>query len=507
MNTIAKNTLMLYFRQIIILLVGLYTVRVVLNVLGADNYGLYHVITGVVTMCTFLSGSMAMASQRFLSFELGGGDFDKLKKTFAVSWIIYGFIALAALLLLETIGLWFVQTKLVLPPERVYAANWAYQFAIVSFLCMIMTTPYISAIIAHEDMGVFAFISLLEVLLKLGVVFLLQYLSTDKLPTYAILLSVVSFVCLLAYVFVCKTRYKECRFFLYWDWEMFREIAGFTGWSLFGQLTTVFRYQAVTVLLNQMFNPAVVAARAIAMQILGAVNSFSANFNTGLYPPIVKSYAAGQTWQTIKYVFVGSRITYFLMLLFSLPLILEMRTVLSLWLKNPPEYAVLFAQLALIDGLVNSVSLPLMTAARATGKVAFYELTLGSMQVACFFVSLLVLLLGAPPESVMYVSIGISILMFDVRLRIVRSLLDFSLRAFCREVALPAAVVTVLAVTASVLICHSLPENLPSFFLKLVACILVTGGCIYCIGITGGERGRLSGMIERKILGMGTKNQ
>ena len=500
---IAKNILMLYFRQMLVMLVGLYTVRVLLNTLGVEDYGIYHAVAGIVVMFSFLSGSMAMASQRFLAFEIGRGDFERLKKTFAVNWIIYALIALVALVLLESLGLWFVNYKLVIPPERFEAASWVYQYAIFAFLCTIIATPYMSAIIAHEDMEIFAFVAIFDAILKLGIVFVLQYSSMDKLHLYGILLCIVSVLYLTIHIIICYLKYKECRFTACWDKALFKEIIGFTGWSLFGQLTVVFRNQAVTILLNQMFNPAVVAARTISNQVSSSISSFSGNFNTGLYPPIIKSYSSGDKEQMVKYIFYGAKMTFFLMLLFSLPLALEMQMVLTLWLKNPPEYAVLFAQLALIDSLINSVSFPLMTAARATGRVRLYELTLGSILLASFFVSWMVLYLGASAYSVMYVAIGASTLMFFVRLWIVKSLVQFSFRSFFKKVIIPSLGMTIVSCIFAGIVCWTLPENLLFLCIKLVACALVICFCVYFVGINSHERKKMNSFVLSKIYGIG----
>jgi len=500
---IIKNTLMLYFRQMLVMLVGLYTVRVVLNTLGVLDYGIYNVVAGVVAMLTFLTGSMAHASQRFLAFEIGRGDFERLKKTFAVNWSIYGLIVVIALILLESLGLWFVNDRLVIPPERFEAAHWVYQYAIFSFLCAILTVPYTSAVIAHEDMHIFAWVSLLDAFLKLGIVFVLQIVPMDKLHLYGILLCSVSIFHLAIYRIICHSRYKECRISFCWDKTLFKEVAGFTGWSLFGQITVVFRNQAVTILLNQTFNPAVVAARSIANQVASTISSFSSNFNTGLYPPIVKSYSSGQKDQMIKYIFFGAKATFFLMLLFSLPLTLEMSAILPLWLKNPPEYAVLFAQLAVMDGLINSVSHPLMTAARATGKVRLYELSIGSILLASFFVSWMVLYWGASPYGVMYVAIGASVLMFFVRLWIVRKLVRFSLRSFFTRVVIPLLSVTVLSCLFAGVICWSLPDNLLFLCIKLIIYVFLICVCVWFAGITSQERIKVYGLVQRKFVEWG----
>ena len=265
---IAKNTMMLYFRQILILLVSLYTVRVVLNTLGIEDYGIYNVIGGIVTFFSFLSGSMASATQRFFSHALGQGDNERLKRTFSVNLLIYGAIAVIGLILLETVGLWFVNNQLNVPPERFEAVRYVYHFSVFMFIATIFSTPFMAIVIAHEDMQIYAYVSIVEVLMKLGVVFLLVHLPWDKLELYGILTFVVSVIITVIYIFICNWKYAECQFRKFnWDKVLMREIIGFTGWTLFGQLASVGRNQAVTILLNQVFNPVVVAAKCGVVNI------------------------------------------------------------------------------------------------------------------------------------------------------------------------------------------------------------------------------------------------
>jgi O-antigen/teichoic acid export membrane protein len=499
---IAKNTLMLYFRQILIMLVSLYTVRVVLNTLGAEYYGIYNVVAGVVTMFRFLSHSMSGASQRYFSFEIGKNDFKQLKKIFSLNLTIFILISLLVLVLAETIGLWFVSNKLAIPIERKIAAQWIYQFSIVSFLFSILTTPYMAAIIAHEDMNIYAYVSIVEVTLKLGIVFILRLIAIDKLQLYGFLMCAVTIINTAIYRTICTKKYQECKFGFYFDKVLFKEITSYIGWSLFGSLTTVIRDQAVTILLNQFFNPLVIAARSIASSVNSAASSFSYNFSTALRPQIIKSYSSGQKTEMIRLISGGSKSTYFLMYLFVLPLVLEMPTVLAIWLKNVPDYAVVFTRLALIDVLINSISFPLMTAARAPGKIKIYESVLGSIQLASFFIAWIVLMLGAPAYSVMIVTICISVAMFIVRLVITGYLVGFSIRQFLYEAIVPACMVTIVSAILPVLLFTVLQEGLLRLFIVIAVSILSVCGCMYTLGLNTAERKRINEIIINKINGV-----
>lgn len=497
---IAKNTLMLYFRQILILLVSLYTVRIVLNTLGVEDYGIYNVVGGIVSFFSFLSGTMASATQRFFSFALGQDDTEKLNRTFSVNLIVYVIIAFTAFILLETVGLWFVNGHLNVPTERFEAARWVFHFSVLTFVATIFRTPFMAIIIAHEDMQIYAYVSIIEVIMKLAVVFLLMYLPWDKLELYGMLIFAVSAITAAIYIIICNRKYKECQFRqFYWDKNLLREIIGFTSWTLFGQVTNVARNQAVTILLNQVFNPVVVAARAVAINVTSSINVFSNNFNVGLYPPIIKSYAVGDKREMFSLILRGSKITFFLMWVFALPLFIEMNNILQLWLKNPPPEAVLFTRLALVETLISSVSLPIYTAARAPGKMKIYELTLGTIQIMIFFVSWLVLIIGAAAYSVFVVAIVINLIMFMVRLLIVRTLIGFSIKPFFHQVIFPASAVMALSTILSSAIHWILPQNFTFVCISIILSIIISCASMYFIGLEKVEREKVKNIIVSKI--------
>ena len=304
-----------------------------------------------------------------------------------------------------------------------------------------------AVIIAHEDMQIYAYVSILEAIMKLAVVFLLNYISINKLELYGSLVFFVSVINFLVYLVISLRKYEECQFRkVYWRKELMMETVRFTGWTLFGQITTVLRNQAVTILLNQVFTPIVVAARAIAMSVSSQVGVFSNNFNVGLYPPIIKSYASKDTANLYLLIFNGSKITFFLMWVIAFPMFMEMDYILNIWLKNPPESAVLFSRLSLIEILISSISLPITTAARAPGKMKQYELTLGSIQISIFFASWLVLFLGYPAYSVFVVAIIANVLMMIVRLLLVSKLIGISFSGFIKNVVVPVTIMLSITV-------------------------------------------------------------
>ena len=497
---IAKNTIMLYFRQILIMLVSLYTVRVVLNVLGAEDYGIYNVVAGVVTMFSFLSGAMATASQRYFSFDLGKGDSEHLKTTFSVTFQIYVLLAFVVILLAETVGLWFVNHKLVIPAERMTAANWIFQAAIVSFLLTLITTPYMASIIAHENMNVYAYVSIIEAGLKLGIVFLLKVLPYDKLIVYGLLLAAVAFINTSIYRFYCHNHYEECKFRFVKDGKLFKEIVSYSGWNLFGASVGVAKNQILNILLNINFGAIVNAARAVSSQVNTAVVSFSQNFSTALRPQIIKAYAAEKKEECMSLVFRGCKFTFYLMYVFALPLVLEMNIVLKVWLKNPPEYAVIFTCLALIDAVVDSISYPLMTLAQATGKIKLYQGVVGGVLLCNLPVSYIALKLGAPAYSVMIISVCMTFLAFVLRLFIVKRLTSMSIVQFLLKTALPCMVVSIISAVVPCFIRIKLYEGWGSFFFVIFISVLCTSLSVLFIGMSKIERKAVFTKLKAKFI-------
>lgn len=503
---IAKNTLMLYTRQILTLGISLYAVRVTLEVLGVTDYGIYNVVAGIVALFSFLSTTLASATQRFFSFALGQNDSEGLKRIFTTNWLLYLTIAVVALILLETVGLWFVNEQLKVPPDRLEAARWVYQFSVLTFISTILSTPFTAMIIAHEDMHIHAYVSIAEALMRLLVVFLLLYLPWEKLELYAMLVFSVATIRTLIYMTICSRKYSECQYRkFYWDKTLLRDVGSFTGWTLFIQVSTISRNQAVTILLNQIFNPAVVAARAIATAISIQINVFAESFNVGLYPPIIKSYAAGDKANLFSLVTNGSKITFFLLWVFALPLFLQMEMVLHLWLVNVPAEAVLFTRLALIEVLINSIGTPIVTAARAPGKMRFYSLTLGSIQIAIFVAAWIVLRLGGASHSVYIIAIVANVVIFFVRLLIVRSLVGLPLRGYFIHAVLPVCAVITVSLSASLFICISLPQELVFQILSILLSVLISVVCTYFIGLNKDWRKRIRIIVSERISRMATR--
>ena len=399
---IAKNTLMLYFRMFITTIVGLYTSRVVLNTLGVTDFGIYNVVGSIITMATFLNSAMVAASQRFLSFELGRGDSDRLKRVFCTSVNIHASICLFAFVLAETVGLWFVNTKLVIPEDRMVAANWVYQASILTFIINVMSVPYNSAIVAHEKMSAFAYISILDVTLKLLIVYLLVIIPFDKLIIYSILMVCVVVLIRLCYTVYCKCHFQECTYKLMMDWPLFKEMFSFAGWSVIGNLGFTFKDQLSNVILNLFFGTTVNAARGIGMQVTNHVKTFANSFTMALNPQITKQYAVGNLEASRKLVYAGSRYTFYLLTIISIPVIINIDYILKLWLGIVPEYTNLFVIFSIIIALIYALSECVTKAIQATGRIKWFQIGISIIMLAELPIAWLLMELGYPPYAVMW---------------------------------------------------------------------------------------------------------
>ena len=497
---VLKNTLILYVRQFFLILINIYTLRLVLNALGVEGYGIYTVVSGIVALASFLPGAMSSATQRYFSFALGQKDQAALTKIFSVNLLIYVGIGLLALAILESAGLWFVNESLNIPSESADAAKVLYQISIFTFISSLLASPFMAIIIAHEEMELYAYVSLYEAVAKLAAAITITFAPWEKLTSYGSALFIASATTTLIYLIVCKKRYPACTFKRSTlDRTTFKEILSFTSWTLFGQLTTVARNQAVTILLNQAFNPAVAAARAIAMTVAAQVAVFSTNLNTSLYPPIIKHYSAGQKEEMFSVIIWGSKLTFILMWIFALPLYLEMETVLRLWLVTPPPEAVFFTQLALIEAVIMAISLPLATAARAPGQMRMYELTLGTIQLLILVASWALLTIGQPAASVFLVAIAANILMFFIRLRIVSSLTGLGVSLFLRRVGWPVLLVAISSSAPVSIVKAMLPSNLLSAGFVVLLSMLTSATLMFYLGFDVVTRRQLKEQIKAKI--------
>lgn len=495
---IAKNTLLLYGRMLLIMAVSLYTSRVVLNTLGIEDYGIYNVVGGVVTMFAFLNGALITTTQRYLTFELGKRDFQQLKQVFTASIYIHAFISLAIVVLAETVGLWFFYSKMVIPEERITAAMWVYQFSIVTMVIQVMSAPYNSVIVSHERMSVFAVISILETALKLAIVYLLLLYEGDKLIFYAFLMAMVQLLVRLVYSNYCKKHFKETILEKKTNKKLLIEMGKFAGWNIWGNLAATLFGTGLNLLLNVFFGPIVNAARGIAVQVETTIAQFSTNFLMAVNPQITKLYAQNNIREMHHLLFRSSKFACYLLLMISLPLMLETPTILSLWLKIVPEYTVPFLRILLGIVIIDSMARPLMTAAAATGDVKKYQSIIGAILLSIIPIAYIVLKLGGNPTSVYIVHLSIGIVAFIVRLFIIRPMICLSLRQFFLSVFIPCLLVICLSFTLSFVTKSLLPESLVYALLNCVISVLFVIFCSFFVGLTRNEKS----FICNKVMGI-----
>lgn len=474
--------------MILTMLVSLYTSRVVLSTLGVEDYGIYNVVSGFVTMFGFLNNSMSRATQRFLTFEIGRENYTQLRNVFSMSLNIHYFIAFVVFLFAELIGMWFFNNQLNVPSDRMYAARWVYQLSILSLMVNIISVPYNAMIIAYERMNIFAWVSIVEVSLKLLIVFMLQLFGFDKLILYAILILIVSLAIRLIYAKYCDAKFKESKFRWYWDKEMFKVLLSFAGWNLWGNIASVLTGQGVNILLNIYFGPVVNAARGIAFQIKGAIISFVQNFQMALNPQIIKSFAINDITYMHQLTFQGSKFSFYLLLILSLPVLFETEFILNLWLKVVPDYTIVFTRLIILNILIDSISGPLMTAAQATGKIKLYQGVVGGVLLLNLPLSYVFLIFGYSPETTFIIGIFISIIALFIRLIILQKIIRLKIIDFFTSVIFKLLIVTIVSIIPPMLICSFLDESIMRIILVTFLSIFSSIITIYFLGLTVSER-------------------
>lgn len=495
---IAKNTLLMYFRMFLTMIVSLYTVRVILNILGVIDYGIYSVVGGIVMMFSFLSISMANASQRYFSFDIGSNNIIKLKNTFSTTVIIYAIISLLIFILAETIGLWFLNNQLIIPKDRIVAANWIYQFSILTFIINILAIPYYAIIIAREKMSIYAYIGIFEALLKLATVYFLTFFSIDKLKLYAVLIFIVSCIVSYTYVTICTRKFEESRFRYYWDKELFKSILSYSSWMLMGSLTSLLSNHGLNILINIFFGPIINASRAIAYQVNSAIVLFSTNFYTTVRPQITKAYASKDNNYMINLVIQSSKFSFYLLLLLAMPILFETRFILNLWLKNSTDTMVIFTRLMIILSLITSLENPLSALVQATGNVKKYELLIGSITLLSLPLSYVFFKFGYAPQVSIYILIIVNVIVHFLRLWVIKDLVGMPMLKYIKEVLYNVILVSCTsAILPFVLILYF---NMNSTFRFLVICISCFFSVIffsYLIGLNKEEKRIALGFIKK----------
>lgn len=496
---IAKNTLLLYFRTFLLMAISLYTSRVVLAILGVEDYGIYNVVGGFVAMFAVISGALSSSISRFITFELGHGDINKLIRIFSTSVNIQILLSILILIVGETVGIWFLNTQMNIPVERMTAANCVLQCSLISFIINLISVPYNASIIAHEKMKAFAYVSILEAVLKLAIVYLLLVSNADKLILYAILLVFVALLIRLVYGLYCNRNFSECRYHLVYDKYLLKEMFGFAGWNFLTNGAYILNTQGVNLLINIFFGVSINAARGIATQVDAAIMQFVNNFTTAINPQIIKSYAVGDMDSMFKLICRGSKFSYFLLLFFAIPFICEAESILSLWLKEVPDYTVIFFRLTVLASMANILGNAQYTACQATGKIRNYTIVITSIGCLVFPITWFLYKCNLPVESTYYVFILIYLILDIVRLFLMRSLLQFPVKMFISQVFGVIIGVTLVAITLPILEIYFLPQTWLRIPITFIVSTISVGVSIFTIGLSQSERNLIVKILTNKF--------
>lgn len=496
---IAKNTLFLYMRMFVMMLTTLFTSRIVLDVLGAADYGLNNVIGGVVVLFSFLNSALLSATQRFLNFHLGRKDYKQTNVVFCMSVNTYLLLALLVIVLGETLGLWFVNTKLNIPQERIYAAQWVYQFTLVQFIINLLRVPYNASIIAYERMNFYAYLSLIEVIAKLVVVYLLYITSFDKLIFYSFLYTIVPLVITIIYKLYCNRQFDITHYHAFWDKKAFKEMFSFSGWSLFGSLANLSAQQGMNILINIFYGVTVNAAAGIANQVSHSVYGFISNFQTAFQPQIVKTYAAKETERFHKLIFQTSKFSYFLVIVLILPIMFTLDELLAVWLKQVPEYTAIFCRLILVFLSIEAITAPLWMSVQATGKIKNYQILMASLIFLNFPIAYIVLKIGLPVYSVWVVRIFVNIMTMTARCVYMKKKLEFPLLPYLRNVIVPVLLVTIVALPVPGILYYFIDGLWQKLFVIGFTTLIITMLDVYFVGMNLREKELVKTMIINKV--------
>ncbi len=499
---IAKNVVFLYIRMLVVIVVQLFTARIVLSELGATDYGIYNVVAGFVSMMAFFTGTMTSAVQRFFSFEIGKGNYQKLNHYFIISLLVFAFISFASIIILEVLGLPFINSgRMKIPIEEIDAANCVFHCSIFALVANLLLIPYNSLIIAYEKMNVYAYISLLDVIMKLLIAFTLVMITNSKLESYAFLIMCSTIFTTIFYIVYCKKKFRQLKYYWYWNKNMFKELMSYTGWNLIGTTASVMKSQGVNVLLSMFFSPVVNASRALAFQVNTAVDQLYTNFFSAVRPQIVKQYANNQLQKVFSLLFSSSKLCFFLTFIISLPFLFKTNFILSLWLGdgNVPEHACSFLYLVLIDGLINSLGIPLISVVQATGSVKKLQIYVGGVLLLNLPLCYLALSAGAAPELTFWISIFLSICGILCRLVITKELTRLSIERYIRYVLTPIFLTIALTIAICMIINMCIPDGIVASLLFVILAMLIGCGLFFLLGLTKEEKYLIKGILYKYL--------
>ena len=497
---IAKNTAVLYVRMILTMIITLYSSRIILRALGFEDFGLYNVVGGVVALLSFLRTSLTSSTQRFLSFELGRNNIEQLKKVFSVSVSTHWIISIIILILAETLGLWFISTQIQIPEGREIAAYWIYQFSVLSLCIGTITVPYNADVISHEKMTFYAVVSIIDAVLKLAFAYALFVFGVDRLILYGGLMLLVNVINFILYWFFCRIKFSESKYHFYFEKDLFARIFSFSSWTIIGQLSVVGANQGTMVLVNVFYSVIANASMGIAQQVNNALTGLTANFQTAFQPQLTKSYAAGDFDYMNQLIYKASKMSFFLLFLVSLPVMMNIDFVLTLWLGKVPEYANEFCIWYIIASLFNAVSAPLWISVFATGKIRNYQIVVSTI----FFSDVLIVYwvfthIYCSPVVAMIVKTLINLIVVIIRLVYAKiTLPEFSIFSYLKNVIFP---ITVIGFITIAMVCLAFEIGMNSWFAFGNTTIIVIISCFmsYRFGLTFSERKKITQILLNKI--------
>lgn len=496
---LAKNTIFLYIRTFIVMLVSLYTSRVVLDALGIEDYGIYNVVGGIIIMFSVISASLSNSITRYITYELGKGNINKLKLIFSTSVNIQIIIALMIVTLTEIVGVWFINTEMNIPENRISAAFWVLQCSLFTFVIQLISLPYNAALIAHEKMDIFAYIGLLEAMLKLLCAYAIFIFNFDKLIIYAVCLTLSAIIIRVIYGIYCKKHFEECRYHISFDKSLIKEMSGFAGWNFLGTGAYLFNTQGVNILSNIFFGVTINAARGIAGQAEAGVRQFVGNFTTALNPQIIKSFAEKDYNTCFSIVRKGGKYSFFLMLFLFIPFVLEAEFILNIWLKEVPEYAVLFWQLAMLGTLVDLPGAPMTILAQATGKIKKFYIYMGGLGCLVLPISYILFKLGFPPSAAYWTYAIVYTYLVYIRLILLNKQIGFPIALFAKEVIIPILVVSLLSFILPLFLLKVMESGIIRFIFIGISSTLSISTSIMLFGMTKTEREKVIHFIKKKI--------
>jgi O-antigen/teichoic acid export membrane protein len=497
---IAKNTVLLYLRMLFSMVIALYTSRLILQQLGVSDYGIFNVVGGFVSMFTILSGALSAAISRFITYDLGKGDIDKLKLIFCTGVNIQLLMSLVIIIIGEPVGIWFLNKYMNIPEGRMIAANWVFQFSMLAFVLNIISVPFNAEIIAHEKMSAYAWISILDISLKCFIVFLLAWAPYDRLITYAILYAAEALLIRIIYGTYCQHTFEECKYHFIFDRDIFKNMLSFAGWNFLGSSAGILNTQGVNLLINVFFGVTVNAARGIAVQVNAAVNQFVNSFTTAVNPQITKSYAAGNLDYVYKLICYSAKYSSFLLLYIAVPIILEAPAILKLWLGTVPDYAIIFTQLTVLSSFVDFVlGNSMVTAIFASGRIRNYQITVTIVGGMVFPLTWIAYCFGMPPYSTYIIYIIMYSIVIYVRVYYTKKLIGMSPKIYLKKVMTRVLPVMILSFTLPLSLQTIMNEGLKRVVVLTIFSFIMTTIIIATIGLSTKERNKFLQIALNKL--------